>query len=81
MTDIADIIGQVKSIKQDIADAKQEKAKAEGVLSEHMRNLKSFGISSVSDGNKKLKTLQKEIGSLETTIQKKFSVLKENYEW
>jgi len=81
MTDIADIIKQVKSIKQDIADAKQEKAKAEGVLSEHIRNLKSFGINSVLDGNKKLKTLQKEVGVLEVNIQKKFSVLKENYEW
>ena len=81
MTDIEDILKEVKTIKQDIDDAKQEKAKAEGVLSEHMRTLKSFGIKSVSDGNKKLKVFQKEIRLLETTIQEKFTTLEENYEW
>ena len=81
MTDIDNILEQVKSIKQDIDDAKQEKAKAEGVLSEHMRILKSFGVKSVVDGNKKLKVLQKEIESLETNIQKKFELLRGSYEW
>jgi len=81
MTNIEDILEEVKTIKQDIDDAKQERAKAEGILSEHMRTLKSFGIKSVSDGNKKLKIFQKEIRLLETTIQEKFATLEENYEW
>jgi hypothetical protein len=81
MTDIDDILEEVKTIKQDIEDAKQEKAKAEGVLSEHMRTLKSFGIKSIVDGNKKLKVFQKEIKVLESSIQEKFTQLEENYEW
>ncbi len=81
MTDINEILSELKDIKEDIDNAKQEKAKAEGVLSEHMRTLKSLGIKSVVDGTKKLKVLKKEIEKLENDIQEKFTVLKESYEW
>jgi len=81
MVDIDEILQELKDIKNDIAEAKQEKAKLEGVLSEHLKSLKNMGIKSVADGHKKVKTLKAEIEKLESAIQKQFSSLQQNYEW
>ena len=79
--EIEEILEEVKGIQEDINNAKQEKAKSEGILSEHLKTLKSLGVKSVVDGNKKVVILKKENEKSEKDIQDKFSVLQENYEW
>ena len=81
MPDIKEILQNLEVIKQDIASAKQDKAKQEGVLSEHLKALKTLGVKSVSDGTKKMKVLKKEIKALEEEIQDQYIKLDESYEW
>lgn len=78
---IEEILEEVKAIQEEIVSAKEDKAKEEGALSEHMKILKSLGSKSVADGIKKSKVIQKEINNLETKIKDKFSILRESYEW
>ena len=77
--EIAEILEQLEGLKQDIDEAKQEKAKYEGVLSEHFKTLKNLGVKSVAEGKKKIKVLTKEVEKLEETIQEQFATLQENY--
>lgn len=81
MPEINEIIEEVQELKVDIDNAKQEKSKYEGVLSEHMKSLKKLEVSSVKDGNKKLESSKKELVKLEDKIKKLFSELQEKYEW
>ena len=81
MTEIDQIVQELADIKQDIQDAKEEKAKCEGALAEQLKTLKSMGVKSVVDGKKKIMLLKKEILKLETNIQKQYAELKTAYEW
>jgi hypothetical protein len=81
MTDIDQIVQELTDIKQDIQNAKEEKAKCEGALTEQLKTLKSMGIKSVVDGKKKVQILKKEILKLEDDIQTQYIELKEAYTW
>jgi hypothetical protein len=75
------ILEELSTIKDEIAQAKTEKAESEGALKEQMKLLKSFGVTTVAGGKKKLKTIEGQIKKLDVKIQKEYESLKENYEW
>jgi len=81
MTEIDTIFKELEDLKEQIQEARQEKAEKTGQLSEQMKALKSFGVATIPEAKKQLLVLQKEIKSLEGKITVGFDTLKENYEW
>jgi uncharacterized phage infection (PIP) family protein YhgE len=75
------IIEELSSLQKQIQSSKTKKAQLEGRREEQLTRLKEFGIKTVAEGNKKLETMSKELGKLETEIQDKFKTLKEQFEW
>ena len=78
---IEEILEEVNSIQEDVTESKQEKAKAEGILSEHIKALKSLCVKSEAEGNKKVPKVKKELEKLKELIISKFEKLSESYEW
>jgi hypothetical protein len=75
------ILEELSTIKDEIAQAKTEKAESEGALKEQVKLLKSFGVNTVIEGKKKLKTIEGQIKKLDAKIQTEYATLKEDYEW
>ena len=81
MTEIDTIFKELEDLKEQIQEARQEKAEKTGQLSEQMKALKSFGVVTIPEAKKKLLALQKEIKSLEGKITVGFDELRKSYEW
>jgi len=81
MPDIEQIVQELTDIKQDIQNAKEEKAKCEGALAEQMKALKAMGVKSIADGKKQINLLQQKTAKLEAKIHTQYSKLQESYEW
>jgi predicted RNase H-like nuclease (RuvC/YqgF family) len=65
-----------------ISDSKENVSKLKGRKEEILNQLeKEFGIKTIAEAEKKLKTLNKELEETETEIKSSFNQLKENYEW
>ncbi len=79
--EINEIVNELKQIKEDIDDAKQEKAETEGRLTEQMKTLKSFGVSSIAEAQKKVTQLGRQIEKLEITIAEDYEELQGAYSW
>jgi SOS-response transcriptional repressor LexA len=71
---------EFEQIKAKVEKTKKELAKAEGVLSEHMRRLKDeFGCSSVEEAEKKLEQLQNKKVVLEEKYTKRLKKFKADW--
>ncbi len=75
------IIEELNSLQKQIQTSKTKKAQLEGRREEQMTRLKEFGVKTIVEGNKKLESMTKELGKLETEIRDRFKTLKETYEW
>lgn len=75
------IIKELNKLREEIQSSKTKKAQLEGRREEQLKQLKSFGVKTIEDGQKKLEILNKELGKLETEIQRLFKILKETYQW
>lgn len=81
MADVSDIIHELDSLKEQIAEAKAEKSEKVGQLKEKERQLKVFGVKDIKEAKAKLKGLEKQIADLEAEIIVDFETLKKEYEW
>jgi predicted nucleic acid-binding Zn-ribbon protein len=81
MGDMAEILEELGGLTQQIQQAKEDKAKKSGQLSEQMKILKTLGVKSTDEGSKTLKKHRAKITQLEKAISKKMAALKEEYEW
>ena len=81
MADVSDIIHELDSLKEPIAEAKAEKSEKVGQLKEKERQLKVFGVKDIKEAKAKLKGLEKQIADLEAEIIVDFETLKKEYEW
>ena len=69
-------------MKEQITEAKENKAKAEGRLQQLMKELKSkFGCNTLVAAQKKMKTLDANIDKKVAELDKGIEQLKESYEW
>ena len=76
------IDSEIKKLKKEIAEAKQEKAESVGALKELMTRLKNeFNLNSLSETKEKLKVWERKNKELKEQRDKLFSELKENFEW
>ena len=78
---IDNALKELEEIRKSVAEAKTEKATAEGVLSEQMKSLKTYNVKTVQGGKKKLETLQTKLASMEKKIVAGYEKLQESYEW
>jgi len=81
MPDIETIFNELEALKEEISNAKQEKDRKTGQLSEQMKSLQSFKVKDIPEAEKKVIVLQKKIKSWESKITVDFSKLQESYEW
>jgi len=81
MSDIETIFNELEVLKKEISNAKQEKDRKTGQLSEQMKSLQSFKVKDIPEAEKKVIVLQKRIKSWESKITVDFSKLQESYEW
>ena len=81
MPDIEAIFNELEALKEEISNAKQEKDRKTGQLSEQMKSLQSFKVKDIPEAEKKVIVLQKKIKSWESKITVDFSKLQESYEW
>lgn len=73
---------ELMKLKDDIEEAKQQKAKDEGRLDSLMERLDTeFGIKTLNEAEKEVAKIEKEITGLEKEYNDGFKKLKENYEW
>jgi len=79
--EIEKIFNELENIKEEIANAKQEKDQKTGQLSEQMKTLSSFKVKNIIEGKKKITTLQKKEKTLGNKIVSNFGKLQEVYEW
>lgn len=75
------VIMEVNDIKEQIDEAKQDKAELKGRITEQMKALKLLGASSIKEAKKLVNKETKKMEDLEKSVQKLFQELKENYEW
>lgn len=81
MSEIETIFNELEALKEEISNAKQEKDRKTGQLSEQMKSLQSFKVKDIPEAEKKVIVLQKRIKSWESKITVDFSKLQESYEW
>jgi len=81
MSEIETIFNELEALKEEISNAKQEKDRKTGQLSEQMKSLQSFKVKDIPEAEKKVIVLQKKIKSWESKITVDFSKLQESYEW
>ena len=81
MSEIETIFNELEALKEEISNAKQEKDRKTGQLSEQMKSLQSFKVKDIPEAEKKVVVLQKRIKSWESKITVDFSKLQESYEW
>ena len=78
----AEIEKSIRNLKSQIEEARSTVAKLEGREQElNDRLSKEFGLKSLNAAVKEEERLDKQIGELDEKIKKKFSDLKEQYEW
>ena len=81
MPDIETIFNELEVLKKEISNAKQEKDRKTGQLSEQMKSLQSFKVKDIPEAEKKVIVLQKYSNSWKSKIIDGFSKLQEHYEW
>jgi len=75
-------IQRLVDLKEEIGNAKLEKAKAEGSLKSSLQRLKEdFGVTTLEKAQLKLKKLQKDQEEIETEIELAIEKLEKSYEW
>ena len=79
--DVSTIMVEVNNVKEQIDEAKQDKAELKGRISEQMKALKLLGASSIKEAKKLVSKETTKMENFETNMQKLFQELKENYEW
>jgi len=72
---------ELNSLKDQIAQAKQEKAEKKGTLSEQMKALKACGVTTVKEGYREVKALEKKGAELEAKLESGIKKLRKSYEW
>ena len=72
---------ELNSLKDQIQQAKQEKAEKKGTLSEQMKSLKACGVTTVKEGYKEVKALEKKDAALEVKLESGIKKLRSSYEW
>ena len=76
------IIKDLNSLKDDIESSKRKLSQLEGRKEEMMKRLKAdFGLSSLSEAQKKIDKDDSQLSKLKAEIEKKYNELKENFEW
>jgi len=81
MSDIDQIVEDLKNIKFEIEDGKQELAEANGRLSEQMKRLTELGATSEKSATKLLKDLQRQQKTMAEEIIQAYEELKNQYGW
>ena len=81
MSEIETIFNELEVLKKEISNAKQEKDRKTGQLSEQMKSLQSFKVKDIQEAKKKITTLQKKIKAWEEKIVSGFETLQKSYEW
>ena len=77
-----DIAQRLLEMKEQIENAKTEKAKLEGRLQGYLEELKTkFKCDSLEEAEKKLKVLKAQKEKAQQAIQTKMDDLENNYEW
>jgi hypothetical protein len=79
--DVNSIMTEVNDVKEQIDEAKQDRAELKGRIAEQMKALKLLGASSIKEAKKLVDKETKKMEGLEKDIQKQFQKLKESYEW
>lgn len=75
------ITNKLLRLKQDIDEAKTEKAQMEGRLQSLTDDLKKHGCKTTKQAQTKIKSLQKELASKEENLTQGFEELQEKYEF
>jgi len=79
---MASISEKLLKLKEEIEQAKLDKAQVEGALKQNMQRLKDeFQVRSVEAANKKLDELNKQKLELEDSIESAMKSLEEKYQW
>jgi len=79
---MASISEKLLKLKEEIEQAKLDKAGVESILKQNMQRLKDeFQVRSVDAANKKLEELNKQKLELEDSIESAMKSLEEKYQW
>lgn len=74
-------VEKYEEIKSKIDEAKETKARAEGVIDNIEKQWESYDIKSLEDAEKKLKSLQEEIKENNSRLGKLYSRLENLVDW
>jgi len=67
-------------LQEEIAEAKTDKAKAEGQQTQLMKQLKDAGCKSIKEAEKRIEALKSEINTLNAKIKEKMDALEIKYD-
>lgn len=77
-----EIIRQLETLKESIEDTKTAKAQAEGKLEAALDRLKTeFELDDEVKAEERIRYLEEEESRLTEQLKKRYSMLKEKYEW
>lgn len=73
---------KLDKLEAEILEAKEEKAKLDGMLTSLLQQMEErFGVTSVKDARELLNEIRDKIKKNDKILNKKFEILKEEYEW
>jgi len=78
---VEELLREMETLKEEIENAKREKAELTGRFNEQMKTLATFGLTSIEEAEKFVKEESKEVEKLKESIFSLFDELKAEYEW
>jgi len=73
---------EINKLKEEIAEAKQEKAECEGAIKALMQRLDSeFGLKTLKQADIKLRNLEKEIDTGKKELEQEWANLQRDFSW
>lgn len=76
-----DIKRELDKLDEQIQEAKKNVSVYEGQGIQLTKQLKEFGYKTVAEAEKDIINMEKELGTLNASIEKIFSELQESYQW